>query len=139
MNGYLLDTDHFTLFEFGHPQVSARIQFTVPAQLSISPATVEEVMRGRLSTLARPLTLAQRCRAYGHLVTSLESLTRIAVHRYSDRMEWRYETLRKQFRRLGAADLRIAATALEANLTLVTRNRSDFAQIPGLAIEDWSA
>ena len=33
-----------------------------------------------------------------------------------------------------AIDLMIAATAIESNLVLVTRNRSDYADIPGLAM-----
>jgi tRNA(fMet)-specific endonuclease VapC len=35
-------------------------------------------------------------------------------------------------------DLRIAATALVHDLTLVTRNTQDFARVPGLKTEDWS-
>jgi hypothetical protein len=35
-------------------------------------------------------------------------------------------------------DLRIAATALVQDLTLITRNQKDFARIPGPRIEDWS-
>ena len=34
-------------------------------------------------------------------------------------------------------DLLIAATALVHNLTLVTHNKQDFANIPGLTIVDW--
>ena len=46
------------------------------------------------------------------------------------------ETLRKQGRRVNARslDLIIAATALEYNLTLVTRNAEDYADIPGLKL-----
>lgn len=46
------------------------------------------------------------------------------------------ETLRKQSKRVNARslDLIIAATALEYNLTLVTRNTEDYADVPGLKL-----
>jgi len=46
------------------------------------------------------------------------------------------ETLRKQGKRVNARslDLIIAATALEYNLTLVTRNTEDYADVPGLKL-----
>jgi tRNA(fMet)-specific endonuclease VapC len=46
--------------------------------------------------------------------------------------------LKKQYRRLGTMDLRIAATALSLDSILVTRNRKDFAQITELNIENWA-
>jgi tRNA(fMet)-specific endonuclease VapC len=38
-----------------------------------------------------------------------------------------------------AVDFMIAATALAHDLTLVTHNTKDFANIPGLRVEDWIA
>lgn len=49
-----------------------------------------------------------------------------------------YASLRKQRIRLGTMDLRIAATAISRQMTLVSRNQKDFAKVPGLVLEDWT-
>jgi tRNA(fMet)-specific endonuclease VapC len=138
MNGYLLDTDHVSLLEHGHPQVTLRSRAVPAEQHFVSPTTIEEIFRGRLKTLSQTLSAQQRANAYRYLVNSLTVLQSLISLEYTVAMEWRYIALRKQFRRLGAHDLRIASAALETNLVLVTRNRSDFAPIPGLDLEDWS-
>ncbi len=49
-----------------------------------------------------------------------------------------FQTLWVQRIRIGTMDLKIAATALAHDATLLTRNVQDFSRVPGLRIEDWS-
>lgn len=49
-----------------------------------------------------------------------------------------FDRLKAMKLRVGTMDLRIAATALSRGLTVVTRNERDFAQVPGLKVEDWT-
>jgi tRNA(fMet)-specific endonuclease VapC len=49
----------------------------------------------------------------------------------------KFEQLRSQRVRIGTMDLRIASICLTRNLILLTRNRKDFQQVPGLQFEDW--
>ncbi|MEL6903712.1 MAG: type II toxin-antitoxin system VapC family toxin, partial [Cyanobacteria bacterium J06606_4] len=49
-----------------------------------------------------------------------------------------FEKMRSRKVRVGTMDLRIAATALSNNLTLLTRNMKDFDKVPNLHTEDWT-
>ena len=49
-----------------------------------------------------------------------------------------FQALWVQRIRIGTMDLKIAATALAYDATLVTRNFGDFSKVPGLRLEDWS-
>jgi len=45
---------------------------------------------------------------------------------------------RALFSGLGSRHLKIAAVALTNDLTVLSRNRRDFGQVPGLKVDDWS-
>jgi predicted nucleic acid-binding protein len=48
----------------------------------------------------------------------------------------RFADLRRQYRRHGAADLKIAAIVVGSDATLLTRNVRDFQGINGLSVEN---
>jgi len=57
---------------------------------------------------------------------------------FDDAVSAVFDRLVAQRVRIATMDLRIASIALSQGLTLLTRNKQDFAKVPGLAIEDWT-
>ena len=49
-----------------------------------------------------------------------------------------YRQLKALKLNVGKKDLCVAAIGRELRATVVTRNLSDFARVPGLVVEDWS-
>jgi tRNA(fMet)-specific endonuclease VapC len=135
---FLLDTDHISLHERGHAPLRARLEALSPDSIAVSVVTVEEALRGRLAVLARYSAGEARQRAYVKLLETVRFFGSIQVVLFDTSCEQPFESLRSQRVRLGTQDLRIAATALAHGFTLVTRNRRDFARVPGLLLEDWS-
>ena len=69
---YLLDTDHVSLSQRGHPLVSARIQAAGSSQVAISVITVEEQLRGWLAVVRNATTPQARVTAYERLRMAVE-------------------------------------------------------------------
>jgi tRNA(fMet)-specific endonuclease VapC len=99
------------------------------------------VVSGGIGTLAAVVAAAlvwPQIRAYGRLIETVRFFATVPILPFNESCEIQFQKLRAHKLRTGSQDLRIAATAMVWNLTVVTRNRRDFEQIPGLAIEDWS-
>ena len=135
---FILDTDHFSLHVRGHAEISRRVVALKSAEVAISVVTVEEVLTGWYSVLRQAKKVRVEIQAYDGLFQSVQAIKKLEVVPFAPDAVHRFHELRKQHRRLGRMDLAIAAIALEFGATLVTRNRSDFEQIPGLQVEDWS-
>lgn len=133
---HLLDTDCFTLFQTREPTVVSRA--SAVARLVISIITVEEALTGWYSRVRAPRTPEKLAIAYRGFHLTMSAIGVMEVLPYSPAAIQRQIQLRQQLRRLGKMDLAIAAIALEFNAVLVTRNRSDFEQVPGLRLEDWT-
>lgn len=96
------------------------------------------MVRGRLAILARRSEGEARVRAYAKFMETVAFFNSIPVLPFDEACEQKFQELRSLRIRIGSQDLRIAATVLVSNLTLLTRNRQDFIRVPDLSIEDWS-
>lgn len=136
MSLYILDTDHVTLHQRNHPQVVAKVQACLPAELAVTVVTLEEQMRGRLAQIGRPgLDLAA---TYARLRATAAYFCDLSILPFDPKADQTFQAFRAQKIRLGTLDLRIAAIVLQQDAILITRNRGDFERVPGLQIEDWS-
>jgi tRNA(fMet)-specific endonuclease VapC len=135
---FLFDTDHLTLYQYQHPPLMQRLAFQPVDAVGICPINIEETMRGRLAVLARVLAGAKHVQAYAHLVAAEEMFRLFPLVPFDSSSESRFQQLRAARLRVGTLDLKIAAIALTNGLTVLTRNRSDFERVPGLALADWS-
>lgn len=93
-------------------------------------------------TLGELSTWASRKKASPRRLAMLQALlSDVVVLDVDARVAGRFGQLRAALLDAGRPtpemDLLIAATALEHGLALVTHNVADFANIPGLKIEDW--
>jgi tRNA(fMet)-specific endonuclease VapC len=139
MSRFLLDTDHVSLQERGDPHVRRRLESIPADQIAVCVVTVEEMLRGRLAILSRRQAGTARVHAYRKLLETIAFFNAVPVVPFDLACERTFQELRARKLQVGSQDLRIAATALVHDLTVVTRNQRDFARVPGLRLEDWSS
>jgi tRNA(fMet)-specific endonuclease VapC len=135
---WILDTDHVSLFQRGHPQIVNRLAEVAPTDIFITVITLEEQIRGRFNMIRRAASPSELILAYRNLHTTFDSLQSFEILDFSPAASTFYSSLIAQKIKIGSQDLRIAAIALSVNGILATRNQRDFAKVPNLVIEDWS-
>ena len=75
--------------------------------------------------------------AYRELANLFEFFAGFTILPFDDYAAVHFNRLRPTVRRLGAMDLKIACTALSADVLLLAANRRDFEPVPGLRFENW--
>lgn len=135
---YILDTDHLSLLQRGHPLVLARLASIPVAQRAVTIITVDEQLQGRLAVIRRAKTQIDAAREYERLREAVQFFATIQILDYDAAAASQFDALRRQGLRIGTQDLRIAAICLTRQATLATRNQRDFGLVPDLATEDWS-
>lgn len=139
MTLWILDTDHISLWQRQHTPLLTKLDRIGVENIAITVITVEEQFRGRLDMVRRANSEVSRISAYGWVRETTLFLGQFSqVLAWGSEAERIYGELKQRRIRIGAQDLRIAAIVLASDGTVVTRNRRDFKQVPGLLIEDWS-
>src|SRR4051812_16511481 len=126
MSRYVLDTDTLTLYQRGHPAVSRRVSAKSAAEVSVAVVSVEEQLTGWYTRLRKAKKPSELAAVYDRFTAAIRFLALFDLVSFPESAMDRYQSLRKAHRGVGKNDLRIAAIALEAGMTVVTRNVRDF-------------
>lgn len=135
---HILDTDTLSFYDRGYQPTVSRVVAMPINQIAVAVVTAEEQTLGRLAYLRRAKSDTEIAYAYQGLTNSLRLLSGFHVMTFSGAAIARYKSLLAKRLNVGKMDLRIAAIALEAGATVITRNLHDFERVPGLTCENWA-
>ena len=135
----VLDTDHVSAL--GSPS-EAGLELLERSSASGQDApttiiTVEEQLRGWLAEIHRLTDPHRQIVAYGRLQRRIDFFAAWTVLPWDADAADLFVRSRQEGLRIGSMDLKIACIALAHDATVLTRNAKDFAQVPGLRIENW--
>ena len=138
----LLDTDHLTLLKYPDNErgvrLSERLRALPPEDVvAISIISVEEQMRGWLAAIAKERHATRQAFAYAELARLIDYFRAFTILLFDASAAGQFDKLRSAKIRLGTMDLKIAAIALVNQTLLLSANRRDFEQVPGLRVENW--
>jgi len=135
----VLDTDHFSewqrALEAGS-RLRARVHLA-RSGISLTVVTLEEQMRGWLAEIRRHQDPHRQIAPYAKFQRQVEAFAEWIILPWDSDSARLFLNLRRQGVRIGSLDLKIASIAIAHDATLLTRNSTDFAQVPGLRFEDW--
>jgi tRNA(fMet)-specific endonuclease VapC len=138
---YLLDTDHISILlrrkSIEHERLLSRLNECTADEIAFRSVSLHEQFMGCHSLIARNRA-PTIVRGYQLLLGLLSLYCAANVLSFDAASQRRFDSLKLQKVRLKTMDLRLAATAVEEGLVLLTRNTVDFGRVPGLVTEDWT-
>lgn len=135
----LLDSDHLTALKYTTGERSlrlrARLGAVVGEVVGTTVVNVEEQMRGWISVIAKERQPRRQISAYRELARLFGFIQPYHIALLTDAAV----DLLDQYGRIkiSMSDRKIAAIAVANNALLLTANRRDYEQVPGLRFENW--
>lgn len=139
---HLLDTDHTSIWERAkgpeYLALVANLNRHGATDVAVSVVSLHEQANGCNTVVAQARKPADLLYGYKLFFRLIDAFRQFPPVKFDAQALVEFDRLRAAKVRIGTMDLRIAATALAHNLTVVTRNVSDFGKVPGLRTEDWT-
>lgn len=135
----LLDTDHLSVLEIPESnrraRLSARLALVENEVIGTTIVNVEEQMRGWMASIAKERKAKRQVKAYRKLADLFAFFQAYHIALFDDAAAELFD----QFGRIkiGTPDRKIAAIAIVNNALLLTANRQDYEQVPGLRLANW--
>ncbi len=133
------DTDVIVELLKGSPLYVAKAS-SIPREEQFVPSVVIEEILRRLNAIRRAESGKVKMsidRAYEFFEETSRDFRTRRILPYTSQAEAQFQLWRGAKVRVATHDLRIAATCLVHAAKLITRNRKDFDQIPGVNVEYW--
>jgi tRNA(fMet)-specific endonuclease VapC len=135
----LLDTDHISVLEVPasdrRARLVARLALATGEVIGTTIVTVEEQMRGWLAGIAKERQVRRQVHAYRRLAGLFEFFRPFHIALFDDAAAEQFDQWGRI--QIGASDKKIAAITIANNALLLTANRRDYEQLPGLRFENW--
>lgn len=139
---YLLDTDILSIFErpgsAAYTILMQRLNRRDEADVGVSVVSYDEQALGCHNPIVNSRNPTQLLGAYDLLHDVLDAFRTYPLVKFDADALIVFEQLKLRKLRIGTLDLRIASIALSKDMTVVTRNLSDFGRVPSLKVEDWT-
>jgi tRNA(fMet)-specific endonuclease VapC len=135
----VLDSDHFSELERSSAlgQRLARRLKASRLDKALTIITVEEQIRGWLAEIRRHNDPHRQITPYAKLQRQVDAFAHWVILPWETDSAELFLRLRHQGLRIGSMDLKIACITLAHDVTLLSRNASDFVQVSGLRFENW--
>lgn len=135
----VLDTDHISVLGYG-TAAGLRLAQRLNAAGDNAVTTVislEEQMRGWLAEINRLKEVELQILAYDRLRIRTEFMAEWVMLRWDEESAALFRKFRSAGVRVGSMDLKVACIAMAHDGIVLSRNLTDFRQVPGLRVENW--
>ncbi|OWK36967.1 type II toxin-antitoxin system VapC family toxin [Fimbriiglobus ruber] len=135
----LLDTNHLSVLQIPGSdrrlRLVARLAIATDEVIGTTIVNVEEQMRGWLAAIAKERIPRRQVRPYRELAELFDFFRPFHIAPFNDVAADHFAGFSGIH--IGAMDRKIAALALAHDALLLTANRQDFEQVPGLRFVNW--